>query len=44
MNKKRAVINLTDGQHEIILKAAEKLGLSVPAYMKVKALEAANYV
>ena len=39
---KRAVINLTEEQREAIQTAASKVGLSVPAYMKLKSLEAAR--
>ncbi len=40
MNGKRAIINLTDDQHAALKREADKLGLSVPAYIKVRALEA----
>ncbi len=40
MTKKRSVINWTEDQFNRLAKAADELGLSVPAYVKVKALEA----
>ena len=41
-NPKRAIINLTDEQYAKLERAAERGGYaSVPAYVKIKALEAA---
>jgi uncharacterized protein (DUF1778 family) len=40
--KKRAIINLTDEQYEALRKAADRLGLSVPSFCKVAALEKAS--
>ncbi len=37
--EKRAVIKFTDDQHQRIKDAADRLGLSVPAYCKLAALE-----
>ena len=44
MNKpKRAIVNLSDEQHEILKAAAARAGFhSIPTYMRVKALEAAK--
>lgn len=42
MTKKRAVINLTEDQYERLARAADKVGMSVPGYIKLRALEAAN--
>jgi hypothetical protein len=43
MTKKRAIINLSDKQHEKLEAAAARGGYaSVPAYVKIKALEAAE--
>ena len=42
MAQKRAIVNLTDEQHDKLKAAADQLGLSVPSYIKVKALEAAG--
>ena len=39
MPKKRSVIEWTPEQHERLRVAAERLGMSVPAYVKLKALE-----
>lgn len=39
---KKVTVNLTAGQQEKLTRAAEKLGLSVPAYLRSKALEAAD--
>jgi hypothetical protein len=40
--RKRAVVNLSDEQYERIRAAAEKLGLTVPQYCRIAALEKAN--
>ena len=37
--EKRSVIRWSDEQYERLQAAAERLGLSVPAYVRVKALE-----
>ncbi len=42
MAQKRAIVNLTDDQHKVLKEAADMLGLSVPAFLRVKALEAAR--
>jgi hypothetical protein len=39
---RHAVIGLSDEQYELLRKAAAKVGLEVPAYIRVRALEAAN--
>lgn len=41
-NLKKATVNLTAAQHEKLERAAKKIGLSVPAYLRSKALEAAD--
>ena len=42
-SKKRAIVNLTDEQYAKLERAAERGGYaSVPAYVKIKALEAAG--
>lgn len=40
--EKRAVVNLTPEQYDTIKAAAGKLGLSVPGYCRVAALEKAS--
>jgi len=36
----RAVVNLSEEQHAKLKAAADRLGLTLPAYIRVKALEA----
>ena len=38
----RVPITLTDNQHEKLTKAAEKLGLTISAYIRMVALEKAG--
>jgi transposase-like protein len=40
--EKRAIVNLTLEQYEVIKAAASKLGLTVPGYCRVAALEKAS--
>jgi uncharacterized protein (DUF1778 family) len=39
MKQTRVPVPLTPDQHEIIKKAADELGLTISAYMRVAALE-----
>ena len=39
MTEKRAIVKLTDEQHERLKVAADRLGMSVPAYCRLAALE-----
>lgn len=41
MQEKRAIVNLSDEQYARIKAAAEKLGLTVPGFCRVAALEKA---
>ena len=36
----RAIVNLSDEQYKKLKAAADRIGLTVPAYIRVKALEA----
>ena len=40
--QKRSIVNWTDEQHVKIKMAADGLGMSVPAYCKLAAIERAN--
>jgi hypothetical protein len=42
MAKRRTVLELTDEQWEKLSKAAGKIGLTIPKFLLVKGLEAAN--
>lgn len=39
---RKPTVNLTLAQYEKLARAAKKIGLSVPAYLRSKALEAAD--
>ena len=39
---RKVTVNLTAGQYEKLMRAAKKIGLSVPAYMRSKGLHAAD--
>lgn len=39
---RKPTVNLTASQYDKIRRAAEKIGLTVPAYLRSKALEAAD--
>lgn len=41
MNKPRVPVTLTDDQHKILTKAAEDVGLTISAYIRMAALEKA---
>lgn len=42
MTKPRVPVTLTKEQHEIITKAAESVGLTISAYLRLAALEKAK--
>lgn len=44
MSEKRSIVKWTDEQHEVLTKAAEALGQSVPQFSKTAALEKARKV
>lgn len=39
---KRSVINWTEDQYARLKRAAERLGMSVPAYVRLRALESVS--
>lgn len=39
---KKVTVNVSDERYEEIKKAAEFVGLTVPAFMRLKSIEAAN--
>ena len=41
-NLKKVTVNLTAAQYEKLDRTAKKIGLSVPAYLRSKGLEAAD--
>lgn len=42
MNKPRVPVTLTDEQHQLLTKAAEAVGLTISAYIRMAALEKAT--